>query len=88
LGEDRSFESLKLAARLEPKLVDQPTPSEPIALERVGLATRSVEREHQLTDQRLARGMLVDERLELADQLSVLAERELGVDPGLNSGQP
>ena len=33
-------------------------------------------------------GMLVNERLELADQPRVLAERELRVDPLLQRGQP
>ena len=88
LGQDRSFELLELATGLEPELVDQPTPRDAVALERVGLATRSVQREHQLTDKALAQGMLVHERLELPDQPCVLAQRELRVDPLLERGQP
>ena len=49
LGEDRSLELLKLAAGLEPKLLDQPAARVAIALERVGLAPGSVQREHQLS---------------------------------------
>ena len=77
LGQDRSLELLKLATGLEPELVDQPTPGDAIALKRVGLAPRSVQRDHQLTDQALARRVLAHQRLELPDQPCVLAEREL-----------
>ena len=54
-----------------------------VGVERLGLASRAVEREHQLAAQPLAQRVLGDQRLELADQLSVAAERELGVDAPL-----
>ena len=88
MGQDRSFEPLEIAAGFEPKLLDQPTPGAAVALKRIGMATRAVQREHQLTDEALAQGMLVDERLELSDQPGVLAERELRVYALLDSAQP
>ena len=88
LGQDGSFELLQLAAGLEAKLLDQPTPRDAIALQRVGLAPRSVQREHQLSDEPLAHGMLVHEPFQLPDQPPVLAQRKLRVDPLLQSGQP
>src|SRR5204862_141467 len=48
--------------------------------ERIGLAARAVERQHQLAAGPLAERLLGDEPLELADELHVTAESELGVD--------
>ena len=52
----------------------------PVRLERLGLSARAVEREHQLAAQALAMGVLRDQRLQLADQLGVAAERKVGLD--------
>ena len=84
----RAFELLKLATGFKPKLLDQPTPRDAIALKRVGLAPRSVQREHQLANEPLARRMLANQRLELSRQPRVLSECELRVDPLLHRGQP
>ena len=48
--------------------------------ERLGAAVAAGEREHQLASQPLTRRVLGDERRELADELGMTAERELGVD--------
>jgi hypothetical protein len=88
LRQDRAFELLKIAGGLEPKLLDQPMSGVAVALERVGLAARPVEREHQLTDEALAQRMLADERLELRHRSCGFAERELRIDPLLESRQP
>ena len=88
LGQDRSLELLKLASGLEPEFVDQLTPGDAVALKRLGLAPRSVQRDHQLTDQALARRMLAHQRLELPHQPCVLAEREPRVDSILQSAKP
>ena len=58
------------------------------AVERLRLPARAVEREHQLAAQPLAVRVLRDQRLELADQLGVAAEREVGLDPLLERRQP
>ena len=57
-------------------------------MERVGLAAAAVEREHQLAAQALAEHVLGDQRLELRHQLVMAAERQVGVDPILERGQP
>ena len=56
--------------------------------QRLRLPPRTVEREHQLSDEALPQSVLANERLELPDQLSVLTERELRVDPLLERRQP
>ena len=60
-----------------------------IVLERVGLAAAAIQREHQLAPA-AARGCGCsrDERLELADDARVAAEREVGVDAVLERGEP
>ena len=88
LPQDRPLEPLQLLARLEPELVRQLAPGHPVASQRLGLAAGAVEREHQLAAQALPQRMLGDERLELADELGVTAERQVGVDPLLERRQP
>ena len=51
-----------------------------VGLERLGLAAAAVQREHQLAAQVLAQRVLSHQRLELADELGVAAEREVGLD--------
>src|SRR4029079_7778944 len=46
------------------------------AAQRVRLAPRSVQREHELSPEALAQGMLDDEPLELTDHGAVIAERQ------------
>jgi hypothetical protein len=48
LLQDRALEPPQLPARLEPELARQLTPRHPVGLQRLGLARRAVEREHQL----------------------------------------
>ena len=55
-------------------------PDRPVDLERFRLPARAVEREHQQRGRALLVRMLGDERLELADELRVTPELELGVD--------
>ena len=87
LGEDLPLELPQRRARLEPELVER-RPRVAVGLERLGLPARAVEREHQLPAQPLAVRMLGDQRLELADELGVAAEREVGLDPLLERRQP
>ncbi len=78
--EDVSLERLQRGRRVQAKLVRQYLPRVGVRRERVGLAAAAVERQHELRAQRLAQRMLGDERLELAHQVRVAAECEVGID--------
>ncbi|HKO28738.1 MAG TPA: hypothetical protein VJU80_14865 [Solirubrobacteraceae bacterium] len=80
VDEDRLFEFLKRSSRLESQLVEELAPSVPIGPERLGMASGSIQREHQLPAKALAQRMLVYERLEFAHQPAVLAGGEIGID--------
>ena len=81
LLEDRALELAQRLAGLDPQLLDQRAACALVHGERVGLAARAVEREHQLPAQPLAQRVLRDQPLELGDELRMTAEREVGVDP-------
>ena len=87
LGQDLLLELPERRARLEPELVER-RPRVAVGLERLRLPARAVEREHELAPEPLAVRMLGDQRLELADQARVAAEREVGLDPLLERRQP
>ena len=59
-----------------------------VAVERLHLAARAVQREHQLRPRRFTQRMLSHERLQLAHQRTVPAQRELGIDPKLDHAEP
>ena len=88
VDEDLLLELAEGRSRLEPELVpEQPSrPSERV--ERVRLAPGAVEREPELGAEPLVERMLGDQRLDLADELGVTAERELGVDQILVRREP
>ena len=50
-------------------------------MQRLGLAVGAVEGEHELAAEALPQRVAGDERLQLADELGVAAEREVGLDP-------
>ena len=50
-----------------------------VDVERLGLATRAVERDHECRDERLPERMLSDERPELGGKVLVPAQRERGL---------
>jgi hypothetical protein len=88
LGEDRALEPAQSLARLDAQLVDQRPARVLVGLERVGLPVRAVQGEHQLCPQPLPVRMLGDQRLQLADELAVAAEREPGLDALLERREP
>ena len=59
-----------------------------VGRERLGLAARPVEREHELAAQALAQGMALDELLQLRHQLAVAAGGEVGLDARLERREP
>ncbi len=71
-------------AGLDPELVEEGCARCPVRVERLGLAARAVEREHQLRSERLTQRMLGDERLELRHELRRAAGGEVCLDPLLD----
>ena len=86
--EDGLLEALELIVRLEPELLVQQPPARAIDLERVRLAAAAIEGQHQLAAEALALPVLAHEPLELRNQLRVPPQREVGLDPLLECGQP
>ena len=74
-------------AGLEPKLLPQQLARLPIDGKRVGLPTSAVKREHQLPPQPLLERVRSDQRLELANQVTISADREIRLDPILERRQ-
>ena len=87
LAQDGLVQLAQLAARLDAELLDQVAARCLVDLERVGVAAGAVEREHELGVGALAQRLLPGQRLELAHELGMAAEREVGVDPRLQAGQ-
>ena len=81
LSEDGPLELLQRRARLDPQLLDERAARRAVRVERFGLPTGAVQREHELAPQALAQRMLRDERLELAYELRMAPEREICLDP-------
>jgi hypothetical protein len=87
LAQHRTLQPLERRARLDPQLVDEHAAGRLVGGQRLGLAARPVEREHQLPAQTLAEGVLRRERVELRGQCGVTAEGEVCVDPHLDREQ-
>ena len=73
---------------LDPELVDEQAAPGGERLERLGLASRPVEGEHQLAAQAFPQRMLGHQSLELGDRLAMAAEREPRIDVVLDGGDP
>ena len=80
--EDGSLEADEVGPGVETELGGATTP---VAehVERVRLASRSIERQHQLRAKSLAPRVCGDERLELCDEASMTPQLEQGLDPVL-----
>ena len=87
LAEDRFVEVAQFAPGLDAELLHQKLTPGAVRLERLGLATRAVEREHQLCAQP-PRRVLRDQPLKLADDIGMPAESEVGLDSLLECAQP
>ena len=81
------MEVAELLAGLDTELLHQRRPSRLVGLECLGLAPGAVQGEHQLSAQALAERMLLDHPLDLADQLGVAAEGEIGGEAILDRGE-
>ncbi len=88
MGQDRLLERPQLRSRHEPELGLERRARVPVRGERVGVPPGAVEREHLLRAQPLAQRMLRDQCVEFADELGMLAEREVGLDAILDGQRP
>ena len=88
LAKDRPLELLERRARIDAELVEKNLSTVPIDLECLSLTTRSVEREHQLAADTFSERVVLHQRLQLARELAVAAECEIGVDAVLDGGKP
>ena len=87
LAQDRSVQRLELGPRLDPELVDERPAGVVVGGERVSLATRAIEGEHQLRPQALPQGVPAHERLDLGRKLRVDADFEIRRDPVFEHAQ-
>ena len=88
LAEDRLLQLPQLGAGLQAELVEERLARGAVRLQRVRLAPRAVEREHQQAAQPFPERMLDDQRLQLTDHLVMAPEPELGLDPVLGRSEP
>ena len=82
---DLALQLPQLRPRLEAELVQEKRSSSLIRIEGVCLATRAVERKHQLRAQSLPERMLGHERFELRDERGMTALGEVSVEPLLEA---
>ena len=79
--QDRLLQPLQLLSRLEPEFLRELARVPSVGLERLGLASRPVERQHQLIAQPLPEWMRRDRGFELTHQLRVAPAGQIGIDP-------
>ena len=88
LRQDAALELVQRRRRLDAELLHERLARPPVDVERLGLASRPVEREHQLPTETLAQRMVPHERFELRQHGSVASERELRLETLLERGEP
>jgi len=88
LSEHRQLKLAQLRARFDGQLLDQQRPPLLVGLERIRLATATVQGDHQLPAEPLAHRMLGDELLKLGAHDGVAPERELNIDPVFDGLDP
>ena len=87
MPKDGRVQLLELGRWLEPELLDENGARGPECLERVGLASRAIERQHQLGSESLAVGVFGSQRLELRNEVVMEMHREIRVDATLDGEQ-
>src|SRR6266545_2682971 len=87
LAQDCLLELLERLAGLDPELIDERAAGLPVRGKSFGLAPAAVQGKHQLRAKALAQRMSRGECLELADDLRVAAEDQVGLDAILDCGE-
>ena len=80
MTKNRAVELAKRRPWVDSELLRERSPCVLVNLQRLGLASRAVQRQHQLGAQALTQWIRRDERFDLADQLGVSAALDLRVD--------
>jgi hypothetical protein len=88
LPQDRRLQLTQWRPGLDRELIGEGDAQVPVHAERVGLAPTAVEREHQLGVQLLVERMIPGQGLQVWQELSMLAEREPGLDERPAGPQP
>src|SRR5262249_58424779 len=88
LAQDRPLQVTQCRARCDAELLVELRPRVLVRSERIGLPAGPVESEHQLLAESLAERVTLDERRDLADELDVPAQLEVGVDAILEPTPP
>jgi hypothetical protein len=83
LTDDLPREALQLLTRPEAEIVFEVTPRPLVDLECLDVATRAIERDHQLRDEALAIRRLLDQPAQLSHELPMAAKGQLSVDADL-----
>ena len=88
LAQDRALEPLQGGPGFQAELADHHLAGRPVGAERFGLPSAAVQGEHQLAVQALAQRVHRDQCLELADDVGVTAEGQVGLDPVFGRAEP
>ena len=80
MTKNRAVDLAKRRPWFDSELLRERSPCVLVNLQRLGLASRAVQRQHQLGAQALTQWIRRDERFDLADQLGVSAALDLRVD--------
>jgi hypothetical protein len=88
LGEDGGLKLLQRRARVDAQLLGQGLAGPSVGLQRLGLPAGAVQGQHEQPVQPLVQRMPGDEGLQLADELGVAPEGQIGLQAGLQGAQP
>ena len=86
LPQDRALQALKLGAGDDAELPCEGAPGILVGLKCLGLASGTVEREHELGTQPLPERMVGHQHLQLPHNLCVVAQREVRIEALLEGG--
>jgi hypothetical protein len=88
VSENCTLEVLQLVPGFEPQLLVEQAAAVVVCRERLGLASRAIESDHQLATKTLAERMFRNEGLELADDVGMSARHEISFDPAVETRKP
>ena len=87
MGENAGLELSQGRAGVDPELVDQVVTGLAVSPQGFGLASGPVKGEHEQLPQPLAKRVFPAQRLQLADELAVMAQHQVGFGAGLGRHQ-